>query len=186
SSTESRHREVHWSDHDQLCVKYSGFSSLEGLEIRLVIARPWHRSCGLIVSSAARRSAVKLSKKEEDSMKLKKSVLPVFMITAAVGLSGTSLAWDSHSNRRAEFPSECYPTSVEDDQSMPPGIPGVTEINPSDMSTQAARMVQQAVAVPRMQKHKINFDLKGGIPCEATRAGTWPELEAHDILLPRQ
>lgn len=78
-------------------------------------------------------------------MKVKKSVLPPFILAGSVGLGGTALAWEHNPKQISEFPSERYPTSIEDDQSMAPGVPGITENNTSDMSRRQVQAVQRAL-----------------------------------------
>lgn len=88
-------------------------------------------------------------------MKAKRWALPAIFIAGSLGMATNSMAGDQNtwrSNRsgdetrwRSDRPSERYPTSVEDDASLAPGVPGITESNPSDMSRRQVRNVQEAL-----------------------------------------
>lgn len=44
-----------------------------------------------------------------------------------------------------ELQADRYPTKIEDDQSLAPGVPGVTEQNDSDMTPAEVAAVQEAL-----------------------------------------
>jgi len=49
------------------------------------------------------------------------------------------------SSDRSDLPNERYPTQSSDDQSMAPGVPGVTEQNDTGVSQQGIRDIQAAL-----------------------------------------
>ena len=91
-------------------------------------------------------------------MKFKKSRLAAVIVGGSLGIAaGSAGANDGfhgkfHSNNNDGFYSknetltERYPKSIEDDSDMAPGVSGVTEVNPSDMTPNEVRMAQQQLA----------------------------------------
>ena len=79
-------------------------------------------------------------------MKFKRTTLAAVIVCGSLGLAANSIAGPDHIYGRREMPTNRYPTDSGDDQSLAPGVPGVTELNTSDMSTKEVMMVQQALA----------------------------------------
>ena len=90
-------------------------------------------------------------------MKFKKSTLAAVIVGGSLGIAaGSAGANDGvhgkfHSKNdgfysKNETLTERYPKSIEDDSDMAPGVPGVTEVNPSDMTASEVRMAQQQLA----------------------------------------
>jgi putative peptidoglycan binding protein len=79
-------------------------------------------------------------------MKFNKTTFAAVIVGGSLGLAANSIAGQDHIYGRHEMPTNRYPTTSGDDQSLPPGVPGVTELNTSDLSAEEVRMVQQALA----------------------------------------
>lgn len=79
-------------------------------------------------------------------MKLKKFTIGAAIVGGAVGLAANSVGAKDNIHSRRELPTDRYPVTVGDDSSLAPGVPGVTEENTSDMTTDEVRRVQQALA----------------------------------------
>lgn len=79
-------------------------------------------------------------------MKFKKTAFAAIIMSGSLGLAANSFGAQDHIyNNRHETPANRYPTGGDDD-SLAPGVPGVTELNTSDMSTEKLRKVQQALS----------------------------------------
>jgi len=87
-------------------------------------------------------------------MKRKQYLLTAIVIGGTIGV-GTASA-TAHDRRsfsdeprfssdRSDLPNERYPTQNSDDQSMAPGVPGVTEQNDTGMSQQGVQDIQMAL-----------------------------------------
>src|SRR5262245_56164328 len=74
-------------------------------------------------------------------MKLTQSVLPAFIIAGTFGLSSPVAAGNEQRPWKSEVPSERYRTSG--DEALPPGIPGITENNTSDMRPREVQIAQE-------------------------------------------
>ena len=90
-------------------------------------------------------------------MKLKKSTLAAVIVGGSLGIAASSAGANDgfhgkfHSKNDGfytnnETLTERYPKSIEDDSDMAPGVVGVTEVNPSDMTANEVRMAQQQLA----------------------------------------
>ena len=79
-------------------------------------------------------------------MKLKKFTIAAAIVGGAVGLAVNSVGAKDNIHSRRELPTDRYPVTTGDDSSLAPGVPGVTEENTSDMTTDEVRTVQQALA----------------------------------------
>lgn len=79
-------------------------------------------------------------------MKLKKFTIAAAIVGGAVGLVANSVGAKDNIHSRRELPTDRYPVTIGDDSSLAPGVPGVTEENTSDMTTDEVRRVQQALA----------------------------------------
>jgi hypothetical protein len=106
----------------------------------------------------------------KDRVNLKQSLFAVVFISGSLGLAFTSQAgMGSHRhtsalqadsqqvdnnrtsaraemNQRFELQTDRYPTKIEDDQSLAPGVPGVTEENNTAMSREDTIAVEEALA----------------------------------------
>ncbi len=78
-------------------------------------------------------------------MKLKQSIISAIVVGGSLGLATGPVLANPESFSRAEASTDRYPTQGTDDQSLAPGVPGVTEENNSDMSAKQVRMVQEAL-----------------------------------------
>src|SRR5215203_284456 len=83
----------------------------------------------------------------------KKSMLAAVIVGGSLGVAASSVgANDGFHSKNEGFYSknetltDRYPKSIEDDSDMAPGVPGVTEVNPSDMTASEVRMAQQQLA----------------------------------------
>lgn len=56
------------------------------------------------------------------------------------------IAWQGDPSGDMDSPHERYPKKIEDDSSLAPGVPGVTEENTVYTSSEAARMAEEALA----------------------------------------
>lgn len=79
-------------------------------------------------------------------MKFKKFTIAAAIVGGAVGLAANSVGAKDNIHSRRELPTDRYPVTIGDDSSLAPGVPGVTEENTSDMTTDEVRRVQQALA----------------------------------------
>jgi len=79
-------------------------------------------------------------------VKLKQSLLAAVIVSGSLGLTLSSVIAEVGGQNRSESQTERYPTKIEDDQSMAPGVPGVTEQNDSDMKQAEILAVQEALA----------------------------------------
>ena len=86
-------------------------------------------------------------------MKLKKSTLAAVIVGGSLGIAASSAGANDgfhgkfHSMNDGFYTlTERYPKSIEDDSDMAPGVVGVTEVNPSDMTPNEVRMAQQQLA----------------------------------------
>jgi peptidoglycan hydrolase-like protein with peptidoglycan-binding domain len=90
-------------------------------------------------------------------MKLKRSTLAAVIVGGSLGIAASSAGANDGSHgkfhskndgfySKNETLTERYPKSIEDDSDMAPGVPGVTELNPSDMTRNDIRSAQQKLA----------------------------------------
>lgn len=115
-------------------------------------------------------------------MKRKQTLLTAVVIGGTIGVGAGSVA--AHDQRsfsdrsrdtsrydaprysdRSDRPNERYPTQNSDDQSMAPGVPGVTEQNNTDISRQGAHDIQAA-----LQSKGYDPGRADGVMDERTRA----------------
>ena len=108
-------------------------------------------------------------------MKRKQTLLTAIVIGGTIGVGAGSVA--AHDQRqgsfsdaprysdRSDLPNERYPTQSSDDQSMAPGVPGITEQNDTDISRQGAHDVQMA-----LQSEGYDPGRADGVMDENTRA----------------
>jgi hypothetical protein len=87
-------------------------------------------------------------------MKLTRWALPAVMVgsfsIATTSMANDRMGWRSDRAAdselsRSDRPSERYPSVVGDDESLAPGVPGITENNTSDMSRRQVRAAQEAL-----------------------------------------
>lgn len=108
-------------------------------------------------------------------MKRKQTLLTAIVIGGTIGVgAGSVAAHDQHQGSfsdasrysdRSDRPNERYPTQNSDDQSMAPGVPGVTEQNNTDISRQGAHDIQAA-----LQSKGYDPGRADGVMDERTRA----------------
>lgn len=115
-------------------------------------------------------------------MKRKQTLLTAIVIGGTIGMGAASAAahdQQSFSDRsrdtsrydtprysdRSDQPNERYPTQNSDDQSMAPGVPGITEQNQSDSSRQDVHEIQAA-----LQSEGYDPGRADGVMDESTRA----------------
>ena len=79
-------------------------------------------------------------------MKFKKSKLAAVIIGGSLSFAASSVGANNRIHSSNDLPTERYPKTIEDDSDMAPGVPGVTEANPSDMTSEEVRMAQQKLA----------------------------------------
>ncbi len=79
-------------------------------------------------------------------MKLKNFTIAAAIVGGAVGLAANSVGAKDNIHSRRELPTDRYPVTIGDDSSLAPGVPGVTEENTSDLTTDEVRRVQRALA----------------------------------------
>lgn len=78
-------------------------------------------------------------------MRLKKAFWGALLVSGSLG-AGTAAALDNDARDSRQSPSERYPTSVSDDETLAPGVPGVTEENSGNMSERQARAAEETLA----------------------------------------
>jgi len=82
-------------------------------------------------------------------MKSKKSFLTATMVGGIIVVgTAPAIAVDRSSSQpavRSDLPTERYPTQNSDDQSLPPGVPGITEENNTDISQEEVQNIQRAL-----------------------------------------
>ena len=82
-------------------------------------------------------------------MKSKKSFLTATVVGGIIVVgTAPAIAVDESSFQaatRSDLPNERYPTQNSDDQSLAPGVPGVTEENNSGISQQEVQDIQRAL-----------------------------------------
>jgi sulfite reductase alpha subunit-like flavoprotein len=115
-------------------------------------------------------------------MKRKQTLLTAIVIGGTIGVgAGSVTAHDQRSfsdrsrdtsrydaprySDRSDRPNERYPTQNSDDQSMAPGVPGITEQNESDASRQDVHDIQTA-----LQTEGYDPGRADGVMDENTRA----------------
>ena len=112
-------------------------------------------------------------------MKRKQALLTAIVIGGTIGVgTGSAAAHDQgsfsatsrhdtprYSSDRSDRPNERYPTQNSDDQSMAPGVPGVTEQNNTDISPQGVHDLQAA-----LQSEGYDPGRADGVMDENTRA----------------
>ena len=79
-------------------------------------------------------------------MKLKKFAFAAVIAGGSLGLVANSVGAKDGIYGRQEVPTRQEQILSGDDTDLSPGIPGVTEENPSDMTSDEVRRVQQALA----------------------------------------
>lgn len=102
----------------------------------------WHATCGF--NNCARNDGY--GNKGGEIVKLKKFTIAAAILGGAVGLAVNSVGAKDNIHSRRELPTDRYPVTIGDDSGLAPGVPGVTEENTSDMTTDEVRRVQQALA----------------------------------------
>ena len=75
----------------------------------------------------------------------KKSTIAAVIVGGSLGLAASSVGAKDNFYTRNDAPTDRYPVTIGDDSGLAPGVPGVTEENTSDLTTDEVRRVQQAL-----------------------------------------
>ncbi|MGH7873268.1 MAG: peptidoglycan-binding domain-containing protein [Candidatus Binatia bacterium] len=111
-------------------------------------------------------------------MRLRQSILPAFIIVGSLGLGATSPAANEIPFWVSDKSVERYPTTIEDDQSLPPGVPGITENNISDMSRREVMNVQEI-----LENHGYAPGNNDGVMDNDTRAAIRDFQRDNDLVI---
>jgi peptidoglycan hydrolase-like protein with peptidoglycan-binding domain len=91
-------------------------------------------------------SRIENRKKGRRIVKLRSSLFAAVIISGSLGLALSSAAAEMGPRDSYELQTDRYPTKIEDDQSLAPGVPGVTEENNMAMSREDTIAVEEALA----------------------------------------